>query len=125
MNILFIGLFGVLGVYSRYFIEMLFNEHNKDFPVATLCANLAGCLIAGIIYAFMKEKSSTPLLEPLLFGFCGGLTTFSAFSLQSFNFLTLHQNAKAIAYLVLSPTLGLLCVFLGFQATLYFFFSKS
>lgn len=100
-----ISLFGWLGVSSRYAVDVLLANGNGGFPIATLLVNLAGCFLAGTIYALSTPSS---LQTGLLVGFCGGFTTFSAYALQT---LVLFERGKvlpAIAYLLGSPLLGLL-----------------
>lgn len=51
--------------------------------MGTLVANLTGVALAGFFLVLM-ERHGTPALQHLLLpGFCGGLTTFSAFAYQS------------------------------------------
>jgi CrcB protein len=45
-------------------------------------------------------------------GFLGGFTTFSAYALQGARLLA-SAPATAVAYLALSPVLGVLCAWLG------------
>ena len=125
MKLLLIGVFGVLGIYARYSIDLLINNDRYSFPVSTLTANLIGCFLAGIIYCFIFNKTQSNFLPPLLIGFCGGLTTFSSFSLQALNMMTAEQTMKSLGYLILSPTLGVVFVLLGFQSTLHLFFPQN
>lgn len=125
MKIVFIGIFGVLGIYSRYFLDTFINNDQSSFPVSTLIANSIGCLIAGVLYCFISHKYQSPYLQPMLIGFCGGLTTFSSYSLQTLNLITAEQTLKGLTYLVLSPSLGILFVFIGFKLSLLFFVSQN
>jgi CrcB protein len=115
----------MLGVLTRYSIDSFFNNlsSNKDqlFPYATLSANIIGCFIAGLLYSFINHKvsnSETYLL--IIIGFCGGLTTFSSYALQSMTMFESGQVLKPFIYLTLSPALGLLFVFLGIKTSLLY-----
>lgn len=59
------------------------------FPFGTLAVNLIGSLILGLMIFGLDEKdlinSSVKLFIGI--GFCGGFTTFSAFSFETFNLI--------------------------------------
>ena len=80
------------------------------FPLGTFIVNIAGCFLIGLFYA-LGERGN--LLTPewriaLTTGFCGGFTTFSAYSLQAFRMLEEGRWQSALTYWILSPALGLL-----------------
>lgn len=50
----------------------------------------------------------------LLLGFCGGLTTFSTFSLQTFSLVSEQAWSRALANVLGSVALCLLCVLSGY-----------
>ena len=58
-------------------------------PAATLLVNVAGCLLGGLVLAWLDTKGpSAPLWRSLLLtGFLGGLTTFSALGIELWQFL--------------------------------------
>jgi CrcB protein len=112
MKLLAITFFGVLGVWSRYFIESLFTK-NQLFPYSTLFINLAGCLFAGMIYGAVVNKVNQDMGAILLVGLCGGLTTFSGYALQSLNLLSKGEILMGALYLIVSPSLGVMLILLG------------
>src|SRR5690606_4898973 len=58
------------------------------FPLGSVAVNMLGCLLIGILSsANPKEFNELRLL--LIAGFCGGFTTYAAFSLEG---LALWQN---------------------------------
>ncbi len=125
MNLILIGVFGVIGIYSRYWVDISLNKSSfAGFPLNTLLVNSIGCFIAGILLAYMKTKGNSVYLNALLVGLCGGLTTFSSYGLQSFHLLSDNQIFKGLSYLVISPILGLLFIFLSYKLTAYIFFSE-
>lgn len=115
MNSLYIGVFGLCGIFLRYWIDQLALSWSVPFPTGTFLINLSGSFLAGLIYALSIERGIIPndLKIGLLVGFCGGFTTFSAYTLQSFLLLDQRRILLSIVYLCSSPILGLVCTFLG------------
>ncbi len=112
-NLGLVSLSGLIGVLCRYGTDLLFKSSDHDFPVSTLLVNLLGSFLAGAIYAISETRGlSSTLQTALLVGFCGGFTTFSAYTLQTLTMLDRGKIAPALCYFVLSPVLGLLAAFL-------------
>lgn len=78
----FIG--GGLGSVARWYVSMKLNGITPVLPLGTLTVNLVGAFIIGLgIAMFSRMANLDPLWKLLLTtGFCGGLTTFSTFSLE-------------------------------------------
>lgn len=116
-NALAISLVGVIGILSRYGLDTLFFEVNKEFPVSTLLINILGSMAAGAIYAYgVSERIPADLQTILLVGFCGGFTTFSAYALQTMTLLERGRLGVAALYMAISPVLGLLAAFAAMVA---------
>lgn len=115
MQIVLISIFGVLGVLSRYSIETYWGDKNQIFPINTLVINIIGCFIAGLVYSTIVNKQilSDQMATAIIIGFCGGLTTFSGYCLQSLNFMQNGELLRAFAYIFLSVALGLITVMMG------------
>lgn len=85
------------------------------FPWATLAANLLACaLVGGALGLVPSPGESTRLL--LLVGFCGGLSTFSAYSRETFQMLERGEWIQALAYVAISTVGGLAAMFLAWKA---------
>ncbi len=127
MNIILVAIGGALGSVARYLsIEMViklikFNDSAlAKFPWATFFVNVLGSLIAGILYFFVIKNFDNfdlRLKSFLLFGFLGGFTTFSAFSLDFFRLATAGQYWQALLYALSSVTISILALFFGFYST--------
>lgn len=87
------------------------------FPAGTLAVNVIGCFIIGALTQhFMNMQASPQLRVALITGFCGGFTTFSAFSIETVGLLETGAYGKAVAYIALSLALSLVATFAGMTA---------
>lgn len=116
LNIVSIFLGGGLGAVTRYLISFNTAKYFEiNLPAATFLVNITGCFIIGFLYFLFIEKTNIPpeLKLCLTVGFCGGLTTFSTFSLELFEMFGNHQIFQAFAYIILSVTICLLMTGIG------------
>ncbi len=112
MNFLFVGAGGALGAIFRYSIGLI--PYKGDFPVLTLVTNLLGAFFIGFISGAAEKKGlSDNLVLFLKTGVCGGFTTFSTFSLESYRLIQSNHLILAVIYVVLSVGLCLAGVFFG------------
>lgn len=78
---------GALGALSRFGLSKLLQDWNPHpaFSVGTLLANLAGCILMGILVVWvghLEPLQRDAMAAFLLTGFLGSLTTFSTFILE-------------------------------------------
>lgn len=112
MNFIFIISLGACGVASRVGINKLCENH--QLLNATLISNIIGCTLIGVIYYFYS-KSPSSLLFALMVGFCGGLTTFSSFSLDYLKTFQSNIHFKDVLMLGMTPFLMILVSYIGFK----------
>jgi fluoride exporter len=107
-----------LGGMSRYLVGgMVQRILDTTFPAGTLVVNLTGSFLLGL---FLRYALETPTLTPevrafLTIGFCGGYTTFSTFSYETFALLEDGEWTRAATYVALSLLLALGATILGFM----------
>ncbi len=118
MNLVTLGwiaLGGALGSVARALVGLSIPGR---FPWATLVVNVTGSLLIGWLMARLgsaETASASSLRSFLVAGFCGGFTTFSAFSWQTLEQMMKGQWAAAITNVLLSVVLCLLAAWLGFR----------
>ena len=113
-----VALGGALGASFRYITVQLF-EVQSGFPVATLIVNILGSFLIGVCYVLILEKTLiSEIWRPVLMaGFLGGLTTFSAFSLEAVALFEEGRWQMALSYIVFSTVFCIVAAFSGIQIT--------
>jgi len=117
-SLLIVGLGGGAGSMLRFAVQKIFNVHSAAaFPTGTLLVNISGCFLIGILWGlFSRSLTVNEDLKLLLMtGFCGGFTTFSAFTLEGIGLLKENKTALFIIYLTASIVGGLLATFIGIR----------
>ncbi len=114
MNFLAVFFGGGLGALVRYVLYLI-TPHQTYLPFATLIANFFGCFIATVIFVYFAMKSGlNPACKTFLItGFCGGLSTLSALSLELLYFIQAEEYLKAIIYLISTVAVCVISVMLG------------
>ena len=115
-SFLWVFLGGGLGSICRFAIAKWMNASQLDFPLATLIANALACILLGFLFAFnLKTELPSSLKWLLMTGFCGGFSTFSTFSNETFQLLQNGETAYALTNIAGSILLCLFCIFIGLK----------
>ena len=119
-TILYIAIGGAIGRVLRFLTTVLVSKFCPEnsgfqFPLATFIANVIGCFLIGLFLGILAKNQLTDsnLKWFLVTGFCGGYTTFSAFSLENIQLIQQHQWATALIYSLGSVGIGIAAVYLG------------
>lgn len=114
---LLIALGGALGTIARYLVGLWAAPISQALPWGTVIINGAGSFLIGFVGTLTLAGGRYPLPETvrlfLMVGFCGGFTTFSSFSLQSFDLIRSGGEWRALANIGLSVVLCLGAVAAG------------
>ncbi len=118
MVLLYIALGGALGSVLRYVLGGAIQRvTHAGFPYGTFAVNVIGCFLIGVlIKLFMNVEPAPSLRAFLIVGFCGGFTTFSAFTSETIGLAEAGAYLKAAAYVLASVTLCLAATGAGLAA---------
>lgn len=115
MNYIWIFIGGGLGSVARFELGQKVSKiAGTSFPFATICINIISCFILGLLFNLLVGKGTGTQTARLLLGvgFCGGFSTFSTFTLESFELFRSGNYIYAGANIILSVVI---CLF-GFWA---------
>ncbi len=110
MKELFLVAFGgAFGSVLRWKLSQLTFFNLGKFPINTFITNILATAVLGAVMFLFVRQSAFPKEIKLLIavGFCGGLSTFSTFSLETFELIRSGDYWQAVAYPVLSLAGGL------------------
>ena len=115
-QIILIAAGGAIGAVMRYGLSNgVHSVLGRDFPYGTLTVNVLGSLLIGFFYITFLEKA---LLGPewrafIIVGILGAFTTFSTFSLETFNLIESGEITRAILNMVISVSVCLMAAWSG------------
>lgn len=115
--LVFIG--GGLGSMCRFGIGHLLRHYNFHFPWATFSANALSCIILGMLVGLsLKDGMSPSGRFFLMTGFCGGFSTFSTFTNETYHLFLAGNSGYALANVALSALVCLVCLYAGMKMIL-------
>jgi fluoride exporter len=107
----------VIGGVARYLLSVII-QSGSGFPWATLFVNVTGSFIIGFYSTLSGPDgrlfASARQRQFVMTGFCGGYTTFSTFSLETFRLLEGGMVQTAFLNIAVSVVTWLLAVWLGY-----------
>jgi CrcB protein len=125
LTYLWIAIGGALGSVARFWLSgVAANRFGETFPWGTILVNVSGSFLIGVLAALFgfggRFSAAADLRQFLVVGICGGYTTFSAFSMQTFDLARSGQWLSAGGNVVLSVALCLVATGLGYVLGSFF-----
>lgn len=118
-NLLLVMIGGAIGAGLRYEAgRASLRLMGPAFPWGTLAVNLTGGLLMGVLAGALVRTGGGETARLLLgVGVLGGFTTFSAFSLDTYNMVIRGQAELAVAYVAASVIGSIALLFVGLWLT--------
>jgi CrcB protein len=118
MATLLVAIGGALGSVARYWLGIaVVARTGPAFPWGTLLINVIGGFVIGLAATGMMASGRVPMSSGtrlfVMVGFCGGFTTFSAYSLQTLELFEAGAIGAALLYAAGSVVLCFLAVAAG------------
>ncbi len=107
-QVLAIGIGGAIGSLLRFWMSTWVHSlAGRGFPYGTFAVNVLGCFVMGILFVLFTERfrDNTVLRAGVLIGVLGGFTTFSSFSIETFNLIEQGAHLKALTNMAASLVL--------------------
>ncbi len=115
-QVLAIAAGGAIGSVLRFLVSTWVHSFaGRAFPYGTLTVNVLGCLAMGFLFVLFVDRFSdnTVLRAGVLIGVLGGFTTFSSFSIETFNLIEQGAVFKAVLNMAGSLALCMCATWIG------------
>lgn len=118
MTVLLVAAGGALGALGRWWLVARAGRSGATAAGGTLLVNILGSFVLGLVAGWSAHESAPGWVLPLLgAGLCGALTTYSGHALIVVEAAREGRARHALSDVVLSLTLTLLAVTLGWSLT--------
>ncbi len=96
---------GAIGASARWGVGEMLASASVGFPWATFVVNVLGCMLVGLATRRLVRHSDAWL--GAVVGVLGGLTTFSAFAVETRSLLATGDTLTALVYVAATLILGI------------------
>ena len=118
-RLLLVAVAGGIGAMCRYLVLLAVNAHGPWMGISTWIVNTLGCFIIGVCAGWLLVSPwATPQREMfgllLMTGFCGGFSTFSAFTLDCVKYFESGHIGIWVVFGAATIFVGLLACAVGY-----------
>ena len=117
MSYLWVTIGSAIGGLLRYALSRWTMDLSMKFPFGTVLINVLGSFVIGYFGTLTLQSGRYAVSDNVrlfvMVGVCGGFTTFSSFSLQTFDLLRSGHWGRALANVVVSVIVCLVAVAVG------------
>ncbi len=117
LPLMYVAIGGAFGSVMRFIISSTIGKMNlTEFPLPVMIVNITGSLLLGLWIGYMTTllpERAKDLHMLLAIGVLGGYTTFSTFSLESYQLIEKGLWLQAGAYMAGSVVLSIAALFAG------------
>ena len=118
-QLIYIGIAGFFGSISRYLVSGWTSSFSLGkFPFGTMTVNVLGSLLLGFIFTLSTDRLSIhpDIKLALTIGFLGSFTTFSTFSLETFNLFKAGDIYLSLMNILMNLFFSIIAVVIGIAA---------
>lgn len=123
-NYFWVALGGALGSMARYGVATAASSISLTIPWGTIIINVLGSFVIGWFASLTSQPGRIPMSDEarvfVMAGICGGFTTFSAFSLQTYSLIRTEQWMPALVNILVSVVVCVLAVAAGHWVAMRF-----
>ena len=107
---------GGLGSMCRYGVWLMLRPWQVKFPWATLLANGLACIVLGVLLGWQAQAVLSDQRRLLLVtGFCGGFSTYSTFTAETWGLWENGQPALALSNVFINLFVCVICLLIGLK----------
>lgn len=115
MTLLLASMAGALGAVARYVLSGVVQEGTRsDLPIGTLCVNLAGAFLLGLVAGIDQLDSLATLVGA---GLLGGFTTFSTWMVETMRLGLAPLTSRAVLNVAIALLAGVALAGIGYSLT--------
>jgi fluoride exporter len=115
-KLVFLAIAGSLGTLARYGMAGWVQRLNgASFPLGTLAVNVTGCFLAGLLWTLFENRwpVSGETRAIVMIGFMGAFTTFSAYVLETCQFVRSSEWLYAAGNVAMQNGFGFAALIIG------------